>query len=209
MKKIFLVIVSAAFIATNIVAQDDRSKISFGMKIGGNYSNVYDSEGEDFNADYKLGFAGGVFLAVPIGQFFGIQPELLYSQKGYKSSGSILGFDYKLTRTSNFIDVPILFALKPSSMVTVLLGPQYSYLIKQTDVFDNPISDVVVEEEFENDNIRKNILGFIGGIDVNISDFVVGARVSWDLQNNNGDGTSTIPRYKNVLGQLTIGYRFN
>jgi len=209
MKKIILVIVSAAFIVTNIVAQDDRSKISIGMKIGGNYSNVYDSEGEDFNADSKLGFAGGVFLAIPIGQFLGIQPELLYSQKGYQSSGSVLGLDYKLTRTSNFIDVPILFALKPSSMVTVLLGPQYSYLIKQTDVFDNPISDVVIEEEFENDNIRKNILGFICGVDVNISDFVIGARVSWDISNNNGDGTSTTPRYKNVLGQLTLGYRFN
>ena len=199
---------SLGLIATNIVAQDESNKIAVGIKGGVNYSNIYDTEGEEFNADAKIGFVGGVFVAVPIGQFFGIQPEILFSQKGYQSSGSVLGIDYKLTRTSNYIDIPLYFALKPSSTVTVLLGPQYSYLMKQTDVFENPVSNVEVEEEFENDNIRKNTLGFIGGVDINISDIVVGARISWDLTNNNGDGTSTAPRYKNVLGQLTLGYRF-
>lgn len=199
---------SLGLIATNIVAQDESNKIALGVKGGLNYSNIYDSEGDDFNADAKMGFAAGVFVAVPIGQFFGIQPEILFSQKGYQSSGSLLGFDYKMTRTTNYIDIPLFFALKPSSTVTVLLGPQYSYLIKQKDVFDNPISNVEVEEEFDNENIRKNTLGFIGGVDINISDIVVGARISWDLTNNNGDGTSTTPRYKNVLGQLTLGYRF-
>jgi len=208
MKKNILIMLSLSLIATNIVAQDYSNKIAIGIKGGLNYSNVYDSEGDKFNADAKIGFAAGVFVAVPIGQFFGIQPEVLFSQKGYQSSGSVLGFDYKMTRTSNYIDIPLLFALKPSSSVTVLLGPQYSYLMKQTDVFDNPVSNTVVEEEFDNENIRKNMLGFIGGIDFNFSDIVVGARVSWDLTNNNGDGTSTTPRYKNVLGQLTLGYRF-
>lgn len=65
------------------------------------------------------------------------------------------------------------------------------------------------EEEFANENIRKNTLGFICGLDFNIDDFVVGARVAWDLFKNNRDGTSTTPNYKNVLGQITLGYRFN
>lgn len=209
MKKSILLIFSVALIATSMSAQDNRGNIAFGVKAGANYSNVYDAEGEEFDADGKLGLAAGVFVSIPIGQFLGFQPELLFSQKGYQSTGTVLGFDYSLTRTSNFIDVPLLFALKPSDMVTVLVGPQYSYLVKQTDVFDNPISNIVVEEEFDNENIRKNILGFVGGIDVNIDDFVVSARVSWDLLNNSGDGTSSTPRYKNVVGQVTLGYRFN
>lgn len=209
MNKTILIIISATLISSCLYAQDDRSKISIGVKAGANYANVYDSEGEEFDSDGKLGLAAGAFVAIPIGQFFGIQPEVLFSQKGYKSSGSILGFDYDLTRTSNFIDIPLLFALKPSNFVTVLLGPQYSFLLKQTDVFNNPISNVVVEQEFENENVRKNIFGFITGLDINIDDFVVGARVSWDLLNNNGDGSSNTPRYKNVLGQITLGYRFN
>ena len=209
MNKTILIIISVALISSSLYAQDDRSKISLGVKAGANFANVYDSEGEEFDSEGKLGLAVGAFVAIPIGQFFGIQPEVLFSQKGNKSSGSILGFDYDLTRTSNFIDIPLLFALKPSNFVTVLLGPQYSYLLKQTDVFNNPISNVVVEQEFENENVRKNIFGFITGLDINIDDFVVGARVSWDLLNNNGDGTSNTPRYKNVMGQITLGYRFN
>jgi len=209
MKKTILMFVSAILVCSSIVAQDDRGKISIGAKAGANYSNVYDSEGDEFDANAKLGLAAGVFVAIPIGQFFGIQPELLFSQKGFKSTGRVLGLDYSLTRTSNYIDVPLLFALKPSSTVTVLLGPQYSYLIKQTDVFDNPISNIIVEQEFENENISKNTLGFICGLDINIDDFVVGARVAWDLLKNNGDGSSTTPRYKNVIGQITLGYRFN
>lgn len=208
MNKTILIIISVTLISSCLYAQND-SKISLGVKAGANFANVYDSEGEEFDSDGKLGLAAGVFVAIPIGQFFGIQPELLFSQKGYTSSGSILGFDYDLTRTTNYIDVPLLFALKPSNFVTVLLGPQYSYLLKQTDVFNNPISNVVVEQEFENENVRKNIFGFITGLDINIDDFVVGARVSWDLLNNNGDGTSNTPRYKNVMGQITLGYRFN
>lgn len=200
--------ISATLIATNICGQDDSGKISVGVKAGVNYSNVYDSQSDDFNADAKMGLAAGVFVAIPIGQFFGFQPELLFSQKGCKLTGSVLGFDYSLTRTSNYIDVPLLFALKPSTFVTVLLGPQYSYLVKQTDLFENPLLNTEVEEKFDNENIRRNTLGFICGLDVNIDDFVVGARVAWDLFNNNGDGTSTTPRYKNVIGQITLGYRF-
>jgi len=37
---------------------------------------------------------------------------------------------------------------------------------------------------------------------------VLSGRVAWDLYDNNGDGTSTTPRYKNVVGQITLGYRF-
>lgn len=209
MKTTILLIFSMSLIATGMYAQDGRGKIAVGVKAGANYSNVYDTEGEEFDADGKAGLAAGVFISIPVGEFLGFQPEVLFSQKGYQSSGTILGYDYGMTRTSNFIDVPLLLAIKPAPMLTILVGPQYSYLIKQTDVFENPISDVVVEQEFDNQSIRKNTLGFIGGIDVNFNDLVLGARVSWDLFNNSEDGSSSTPRYKNVVGQITLGYRFN
>jgi hypothetical protein len=61
------------------------------------------------------------------------------------------------------------------------------------------------EKEFEND---KSVLCFVAGIDITMDQFVLGARAGWDLQNNNGDGTSTNPRYKNVWYQATLGFRF-
>lgn len=63
---------------------DTQKKIVLGAKLGVNYSNVYDSEGEDFVADSKLGFVAGGFVTLPLGKLFIIQPELLYSKKGSK-----------------------------------------------------------------------------------------------------------------------------
>ena len=187
---------------------DSRSKIHVGAKAGLSYSNVYDTDGDEFEADAKLGFTGGVFVAIPIGKFLGIQPELLLTQKGYKSDGSFLGSSYSYKRTTTFLEVPILLAVKPVEMITLLVGPQFSYLVKNQSKFSNSIIDIDQEEEFEQDNIRKNILGVVGGLDVNLMPLVLSARVGWDLQNNKGDGTSTDPRYKNVSSQITIGFKF-
>jgi hypothetical protein len=208
MKIPFYLFIFCALIPLSINAQEDtRSKISLGAKAGVNISNVYDSEGDDFSATAKAGFAAGVFMHLPIGTFVGIQPEVMFSQKGYKSTGSVLTFDYTMTRTSDYLDVPIFLAIKPTEFVTLLVGPQYSYLIKQTNELETPISNTVVEEEFDNENIRKNTLGLALGFDLCYQVLVVSGRVAWDLYDNNGDGTSTTPRYKNVTGQITLGIK--
>ncbi len=211
MKKIILIVLSASFVG-NIIAQENetdlRKNLTFGLKAGVNYSNVYDSEGEDFNTDPKLGLAAGAFLAIPIGRYLGVQPEFLFSQKGFRATGRILGSTYSLTRTTNYIDVPLFLTFKPSEFISLLAGPQYSYLTNQKDVFENASTSIEQEQEFENDNIRKNTLCFVGGADINLKHIVLSARAGWDVQNNNGDGSSTTPRYKNVWYQATIGYRF-
>jgi len=183
-------------------------EVHIGLKLGFNYSNVYDSEGEDFNADPKFGLATGIFFSIPLVKYIGIQPEILFSQKGFRATGKLLGSTYEFTRTTNYIDVPLLFALKPSDFLTIFAGPQYSYLIKQKDVFANGSTSIEQEQEFEDANIRKNSLGFTGGLDINLEQIVLSARAGWDIQNNNGDGTTTTPRYKNVWYQASIGYRF-
>jgi hypothetical protein len=209
MKKIILIIVAITFMANIIVAQDNnndlRDKLQFGMKAGANFSNIYDSKNQEFNADFKVGFAAGPFLAIPIGKYIGLQPEILFSQKGYKATGTFLTIPYKFTHTTSYIDVPLLFALKPSANVTLLAGPQYSFLVNQKDVFTGGGLIVDQEQQFKND---RSVFCFLGGIDINLNQFVFSARAGWDLQNNNGDGTSTNPRYKNVWYQATLGFRF-
>ena len=194
--------------AQSDAAAESRQKASFGLKVGANYSNVYDSEGEDFIADAKFGFAAGGFISIPLGKFFGIQPEVLFSQKGFKSSGTYLGNTYSMTRTTDYIDVPLLFAVKPIDQVTFLFGPQFSYLLSQKDDFTAGTISSTQEQDFDNSNIRKNTFGLTGGVDFNASNFVFGIRAAWDVKNNDGDGNSTTPRYKNMLYQATLGYRF-
>lgn len=187
---------------------DDREKIQLGIKAGINISNIYDSDDDEFEADPKVGFAGGVFIAVPIGKYFGLQPEVLISQKGFTASSTFLGTDYRFTRTTTSIDVPIYLQFKPSKFITLLFGPQYSFLLKQNDKFEAGGLSSENEEEFENDNIRKNIFGVTTGLDININRFVIGGRLAWDLQKNKGDGSSETPRYKNAWGQVTVGIKF-
>lgn len=191
-------------------AQDKalRDNFTFGVKIGTNISNVYDSDGEAFVANPKTGLALGAFATIPLVRLIAVQPELLISQRGFKSSGRLLGGNYDLTRTSTFIDVPILFVFRPVDFVSLIAGPQYSYLTHQKNEFKNGTTGIVQEQEFENEDLRRNLLCFTGGIDVNIKHIVVGGRFGVDLQNNRPDGSSTTPRYKNMWYQFTIGYRF-
>lgn len=201
--------ICGALIATVASAQsDNREKLQLGVKAGINVSNIYDSEGEDFEAEYKVGFVGGGFLSIPIGKYIGVQPEVLYSQKGYRQTGTFLTSSYTLNRTYGFLDVPIYFQLKPVEKLTLLFGPQYSFLLHRRDKFSTGSYTVEEQQEFENDNIRKNIFGLATGFDINLNKFVIGARGYWDLQSNKGDGTSSNPRYKNVLLQATAGFKF-
>ncbi|MEN9978255.1 MAG: hypothetical protein RLZZ569_880 [Bacteroidota bacterium] len=188
-------------------AADKRDQLVFGIKAGMNVSNVWDEQGADFVADPKLGAAGGVFLAVPIGKYFGVQPEVLFSQKGFKGGGSLLGFPYSFTRTTSYIDVPILVQFKPIEYFTLLAGPQFSYLLKEKNVYTFGSNSSEQEQAFSNEDVRNNILGFVVGADVTVKAFVVSARAGWDFQNNNKNGVSTTPRYKNQFLQLTIGFR--
>jgi Outer membrane protein beta-barrel domain len=208
MKKVSFLITAFALLSFNIQAQTTTKSFNFGVKVGANYSNVYDSQGEKFNADGKYGLAAGAFASIPLGSVLGFQPEVLYSEKGFKATGSILGSNYDLTRTTGYLDVPLLLAIKPANAITILVGPQFSFLVNEKNSFTSTATSVEQEQTFKNDNVRKNTLAFTGGLDVNISNFVIGARAGWDVQNNNGDGTSTTPRYKNVWYQATIGFRF-
>lgn len=217
MKKAIIMLAMVTLAMSNSYSQSEtsssesrknREKLFFGLKIGTNYSNVYDSQGENFVADSKFGLAFGGFVSIPIGTYFSVQPEVLFSQRGYKSSGTFLGSSYSMTRTSDYLDIPILAAFKPIENISILFGPQFSYLLKQKDDFTGGSITSTQEETYTNDNFRKNMFCLTGGVDLNVEHLVVGLRVGWDVQRNNGDGSSATPRYKNMWYQATVGYRF-
>ncbi len=211
-KLIYLILVGLSFTAAT-KAQVSQTKsgtdLTFGLKAGLNISNVYDKQGDNFVADGAFGFAAGGFVTIPLGEYFAIQPEVLFSQKGFKGTGTILGNSYSYERTTNFLDIPILVAFRPVKFVSVVFGPEFSFLLSEKNNFNSAVSNSSQEQQFTNDNIRKNIFGLTGGADLNVTDnAVIGLRAGWDLQQNNGDGTSTTPRYRNVWYQFTLGYRF-
>lgn len=197
------------FISAAAVAQDDlRERFTFGVKAGANVSNIWDTEAEDFSADPKAGFAGGVFATIPLGRIVALQPEVMFSQKGFKGSGTFMTIPYEMERTANYIDIPLLVAIRPAPFLSIVAGPQIGFQLSQKDKLSVGNLSSEDQQEFENDNWRKNMLGMHLGLDFNIRHFVISPRAAMDFQNNKGDGTSTDPRYKNFLLQLTVGYRF-
>lgn len=212
LKKIGLLVLifatSAVYSNAQLNDEDLETKVRVGFKAGVNYSNIYDTKEDEFVASGKAGVAVGGFVSIPIGKYIGVQPEIQFSQRGFKADGTILTMPYTVKRTSAYLDVPILFSVRPAPFVSILLGPQYSFLLYQKDRFETTLYSYEVKQEFENDNIRRNTLCLVGGFDINLGPVVVGLRTGWDMLKNRGDGTSTTPQYKNAWAQGTIGYRF-
>jgi|ERR1700757_441988 len=208
-----IILVSTLFICLGTIGMaqttidDERTKLIIGAKAGGNLSDVYDSRGENFKANPKLGFAGGGFIGIPFGKYVGFQPEVLFSQKGYQSTGTMLGGTYTDTRTTSYLDIPLQIQFKPAEFITFLGGVQYSYLLHQKDVFVFGANSTAQDQQFKNDNVRKNIFGAVFGIDINVDHFILSGKGCWDLQNNVGNGSSYTPRYKNIWFQITVGFR--
>ena len=213
LKKLFIapVFAIALFSTQSIVAQttttddsssmDNREELSFGIKAGINYSNVYSESGDGYVADGKVGFAGGVFVSIPLNELIGVQPELLYSQKGFKTEGTF--FDGQIT--SSYLDLPIHLQIKPTENISILAGPQFSYLLS-TKYELNGFS--AIDEEDLDDNNNKATVGISAGVDFEVQNFLISARGSWDLSKVNKDNSTSDINYKNQLFQITLGYKF-
>jgi hypothetical protein len=213
--KTTIFLVAAAILVSPLqhFAQDDvnsheaKKKVVLGFKAGINRSNVFDESGGAFVANPKPGYVAGIFLAVPFGSLLGFQPEVLIQQKGFQGSGRIGGESYLISRTTTHLDIPLQLQFKPFKWLSLVGGPQYSYMLKQTDRFTYGSNSDEQSKEFDNDNIRRNIFGTVIGLDIMVQHFVISGRSGWDMVSNHGDGTSSTPRYKNMWLQGTIGYR--
>jgi hypothetical protein len=81
-------------------------------------------------------------------------------------------------------------------------------LVKQSDKFESSSFSYEQELEFKQDNFRKNILGAVIGLEINLRHVTLSGRLAWDIQKNKGDGTQVTPRYKNKWYQVGVGFNF-
>jgi hypothetical protein len=126
MKKSF----AAALIVTFFLMQS-YAQVSFGVKAGLNISNV-----KDFSSVSKtrLGVHGGLLTEVGINKNFILQPELLYSVKGFKSPRTQLSGEAIVSL--NYISVPLLGGFRANKNIVILLGSEFNFLTKANSRFD-------------------------------------------------------------------------
>lgn len=191
-----------------VLAQDEREEFRVGLKGGLNFASLIQDEQPNLDVTHKLGYVGGGFLSIPLNKYFGLQPEILVSQKGFVQEARYFGVDTKLERTTTYLDIPLMLQFKPVANVALVGGVQYSYLMRSKDVLTIGNSSAISEEQYENDQLNKNLFGVVGGIDVTIQNFLLFGRYNLDLRSNNGDGTSSVPAYKNQVIQVGVGVVF-
>ncbi len=105
------------FAALTVAAFIPQSFAQLGIKAGVNIASVSENEANGSYTDYAkksvIGFQGGLTYDLGVSEMFSIQPELLFIQKGGKST-------YKLDDANkienryyyNYLEVPVLAKLK-------------------------------------------------------------------------------------------------
>jgi hypothetical protein len=168
MKKIALLLLAGLSFS---FAQAQSAKI--GLKGGANYSNIAGDLQHENVYQNKLGFNGGLTanFAIAGGNFLSIQPELLYSQKGYKYRDEeyrdLLGRQIKSkgTRNFNYLDLPVLLKVNAGGLFFEA-GPQLSYLLGIRDNTETSINGDTDSNwrKIDKDDLAELEVGYAAGL---------------------------------------------
>lgn len=104
------------------------SQISAGPKCGLNFSTVKGGT-KDFANKMVTGFHLGAYINCEVTNFLSIEPEAIYSRKGFKSDLRTADADTNLKHTFSYIDFPLLFCIRIADNAAVNFGPQIGYII--------------------------------------------------------------------------------
>jgi hypothetical protein len=170
------------------------SQIHLGPKAGVNFATLNGWNSSGVEANTKVGFHVGGFVAFQLGKLM-IQPELLYSTQGAKLEGSGSIADQDLTL--NYFNVPIMVKYRTNGGFYLETGPQFGFKVGED--YGNNANDVAKNADFS----WGAGLGYhsAGG-------FGVGARYNVGLSKLGEDngGVFTDPDYKNSVIQISLFY---
>lgn len=183
---------------------------TFGIKGGVNFSNIIKTNDRNFDTEFKPGLNAGLFVDIPVVEGLAFSPELMFSQKGYKTTGtSLLGVANEYSVTSNFIEIPILAKISAADKFNIYVGPQVSFLASTKEEFTRGDATYQNTIRNENENLKKSLVGGVIGLGVGLTDQLsLQGRYALDFQKNNENGSSETPIYKNQVIQTSLAYRF-
>ena len=167
-----------------------------GIKAG---ANLFKVDGESFDQEFMFGYTAGAFTQINFTKQWGIQPELNFNQTNYRTGNNFSSVvpdgvnDVK--GKLDYLTIPVLLSYRPIPLLSLLAGPQYGILLNQDEHLVNN-----AEQAF-----KKGDFAFVGGAQLNLAGFLVGARYVAGLTNiNNVTNEST---WKNQGWQLYAGFR--
>ncbi|WP_413511831.1 porin family protein [Myroides odoratus] len=193
MKKITLSLL--AIFAFSGVTFAQTPDIKLGAKAGLNISTVSDLD----DSKSRTGFHVGALAEIFINEKFSVQPEILYSTQGAKSS-NLGGLSYKLTL--DYLNIPIMAKYYVMDGLSVQAGPQIGFNVK-AEMERKLLGEKETKDIKDEINTVDFGLNFGAGYELPIGLFF-DARYNLGFTKIHKEGDST----KNRVFQLSVGYKF-
>lgn len=196
MKKLLLSFSLCMFLVSGSVFAQ-KANFSLGVKGGVNMNKV---DGKSFKDEFTYGYQAGLFSELNFHKNFGIQPEILWSETVYKTTNQLNTIypnantikDIKL----NYLTIPVLLNIRPSSFFTFQAGPQFGLLVnKDKDLLSN-----------SKDAFKTGDLSLLAGVQLKLAMFRIYGRYVVGL--NSVNDIDDKDEWKNQSIQLGVGISF-
>lgn len=183
---------SAVLVLVVLCAGLSFSQVGFGIKGGVNFANT---GGVDALAGSKAltGFAAGGYLEFNVPFLFTIQPEVLYSQKGFTAEQNVLGYDVKATGHFNYLEIPVLlkFSLPvPIVKPSLYAGPAMGILLSAKEKAE--VTGLATQESDVKDSTASTDWGFVIGASANIAVITVDIRYTMGVATLDKSGQTKV-----------------
>jgi hypothetical protein len=207
MKKI-IVLATLLLIASTVSAQtyfnnaradyDMFFESKFGIQLSGNLAGA--TKSTNFNTSNIAGFTAGVNMDFPVSYPISVVPALLYSYRGFSANTPAGSY----TQRTQSVDIPVLAKFKSGSSLNFFLGPQMSYIISNTNQFDQKFSDGA-RSAYQYAGSKLRMQGVAGlGLDVNRS-LSLHTRYTFDINSTARNGNDLSPTYRMQSWQFGFG----
>ena len=175
--------------------------MKYGVKAGLNMTSMSNDMSFEPGFGMGVGFRVGGFLNMRWGQrtenslpgtgLWGFQPEIMYSNQAVKTDAG----DIKM----NFISVPLLVKVYPTTALSIEVGPELSYLISTS-----PSTMAMDGAEISVGDCKGLNMGITAGLAYDLEmGLTVGARYTYGLTE-----MAKNLKWKNNNIQITVGWMF-
>jgi hypothetical protein len=168
----------------------------FGLKGGINVSNFTGSSLDNVDKKALVGFQGGAFLSLLMGDHFAIQPEAVFSSQGARVSTINGDENWRVS----YLNIPVELKVRFNGGFYLEAGPQIGFKLNETVPNQSGGS---AEDFAKNLDFSVNAgLGFHGKSGLGIgARYAVGITKVGNLEDSDFD-----PNFKNGVAQLFVFY---
>ena len=167
------------------------------------------------DSNLKYGFHVGLFDKMMVNESFAVQPELLYTSKGFKNNfDQSLIADGQADFNLNYIEVPVKLVYNLSEDFEFQFGPYFSYLVNanvDTDAEVLDFFDINTNDDINRDYFNAFDVGLTAGLGFTLDPLVLGFNYNLGLTSVAKDDKPTqlmLGDARNTVIQIYAGIIF-